>query len=48
LGVRFIACSTTCGMMGVTEDALIPEVDGIAGAATYVGEAQESKINLFI
>jgi len=48
LGVRFLACSTTCGMMGVTEDALIPEVESIAGAATYIGEARESKINLFI
>ena len=48
LGVKFIACTTTCAVMGISQDALIPEVDEMAGAATSVGEARESKINLFI
>ncbi len=48
LGVRFVACTTTMGMMGLTKDDLIPEVDEYAGAATYLANAQESKINLFL
>lgn len=48
LGVKFIACTTTMGMMGIGQDAFIPEVESFAGVATYVAEAVESKINLFI
>jgi len=48
LGVKFIACTNTIGMMGISKDALIPEVDAFAGVATYIAEAKESKINLFI
>jgi len=48
LGVKFIACTTTMGMMGITKDAFITEVDSFAGVATYIAEASESKINLFI
>ncbi|MGD0854726.1 MAG: DsrE/DsrF/DrsH-like family protein [Dehalococcoidia bacterium] len=48
LGVKFIACTTTMGMMGIGQDAFIPEVESFAGVATYVAEAAESKINLFI
>ncbi|MDD5312159.1 MAG: DsrE/DsrF/DrsH-like family protein [Dehalococcoidia bacterium] len=48
LGVKFIACTTTMGMMGITKDAFITEVDSFAGVATYIAVARESKINLFI
>jgi peroxiredoxin family protein len=48
LGVEFIACTTTMGMMGIGKDAFIPEVVSFAGVATYVAKAQESRINLFI
>lgn len=47
-GVKFIACTTTCSLMGVTKDLLIPEVDSMAGAATFVEEARDSGISLFI
>lgn len=47
-GVKFIACTTTIGMMGLSQDAFIPEVDTFAGVATYIAEAKESKICLFI
>ena len=47
-GVKFIACTTTMGMMGISKDAFIPEVDSFAGVATYLAHARESKINLFI
>lgn len=48
LGVKLIACTTTMAVMGIGKDAFIPEVDTFAGAATFVGEAKDSKINLFI
>ena len=48
MGVKFIACTTTLGMMGITKETLIPEVDRFAGVATYLAEARESKVNLFI
>jgi peroxiredoxin family protein len=48
LGVRFIACTTTMGLMGMKREDLLPEVDELAGAATYVEKASRSKVNLFI
>jgi peroxiredoxin family protein len=48
LGVRFIACTTSMALMGLSEEDFIPEVEEFAGAATYVGEASDAKINLFI
>src|SRR4030042_5342268 len=48
LGVRFLACTTSMALMGLAEDDFIPEVDEFVGAATYVEEAADSKINLFI
>ena len=47
-GVRFVACTTTIGMMGLSKDAFIPEVDSFAGVATFIADARESKVNLFI
>jgi len=47
-GVKFIACTTSMGMMGISKEAFIPEVDSLAGVATYLAHAKESKINLFI
>jgi peroxiredoxin family protein len=48
LGVRFIACTTSMALMGLTEEDFIPEVDDFAGAATYVEKASRSALNLFI
>mgnify|MGYP000004234833 CR=1 FL=1 len=48
LGVKFVACTTTMGVMGLGEDAFIPEVDSFAGAATFLGEARKGTVNLFI
>ena len=47
-GVKFIACTTSMGIMGISKEALIPEVDSFAGVATYLSEAKEGKVNLFI
>ena len=48
LGVKFIACTTTMGMMGVTKDTLIEGVDQLAGVSTYLAEARQGSVNLFI
>jgi len=47
-GVKFVACTTSMGIMGISKDAFIPEVDSFAGVATYLDDAKESKINLFV
>jgi peroxiredoxin family protein len=47
-GVKFIACTTSMGIMGISKDAFIPEVDSFAGVASYLAEAKEAKVNLFI
>ena len=48
MGVKLIPCSTTCGVMGLSEDAFRPEVESIAGAAYFLNEARNSKVSLFI
>ena len=48
MGVKFIACTASMGMMGISKEAFIPEVDSFAGVATYLAEAKEGNVNLFI
>ena len=48
LGVRFIACTTTLGLLGITKDTLIDGIDQFAGVSTYLAEAKDSQVNLFI
>ena len=48
MGVKFIACTTSIGIMGISKEAFIPQVDSFAGVATYLAEAKESRVNLFI
>jgi peroxiredoxin family protein len=47
LGVRFFACATTMGVMGVTEDDLIDGAD-IAGAAAFLDYAADADVTLFV
>jgi peroxiredoxin family protein len=47
LGVRFFACSTTMGVMGVEESDLIEGCD-IAGAAAFLDYAADADVQLFI
>jgi peroxiredoxin family protein len=47
-GVKFIACTTSIGFMGLTKKDFIPEVDSYAGVTTYLDVAKKSKLNLFI
>lgn len=46
-GIQLIACTMSMDVMGIRKEELI---DGIeyAGVATYLGEADESNVNLFI
>ncbi len=48
MGVKLIACTTTCGVMGIPEDSFRSEVDSLTGAAYFLGEARQSKVTLFI
>src|SRR5690349_15300909 len=48
LGVHFIACTTTMGLMGITKDTLIDGIDQFAGVTTYLAEAKQGSVNLFI
>jgi len=48
LKVKYIACTTSCGVLGLSKENFIDDVDEFAGAATYLAEARESKVNLFI
>jgi len=48
MNVKYIACTTSCGVLGLGKEQLVGEVDEFAGAASYLAEARESKINLFI
>ena len=48
LGVKMIACKMSMDVMGVGKDDLIPEVSEVVGVATYINEAKNSKITLFI
>jgi peroxiredoxin family protein len=48
MGVKMIACTTSCGVMGLPEEAFRSEVDSLAGATYFLNEARKSKISLFI
>ena len=47
MGVRFVACTMSMDVMGVTEPELIDHVE-LGGVATYLGDASDSKVTLFI
>lgn len=46
-GVRMVACGMSMDVMGVKQEELLPDVE-LGGVAMFVGEAQESKVSLFI
>lgn len=48
LDVRFIACTTTMGLMSITKDTLIDGINQFAGVTTYLAEAKQGSVNLFI
>jgi peroxiredoxin family protein len=46
-GVKMVACTMSMDVMGFTKEELIDDVE-FAGVATYLGEADEANVNLFI
>lgn len=46
-GVKIIACSMSMDVMGIQEEELIDGVE-IGGVGTYLGDAEEADVNLFI
>jgi len=48
LGVKMIACTTTLGLLGISKDTLIEGIDELAGVTTYLAEAKDGAVNLFI
>ncbi len=47
-GVKFHACSPSMSMMGLKKEDLVPEVDDIIGATTYLDLASDDAITLFV
>lgn len=47
-GVKFIACDMAMGVMGLTREELIDEVDEVAGVAAFAELASKSNNTLFI
>jgi peroxiredoxin family protein len=48
LGVHLVACTMSMGVMEITREDLIDEVEEVAGVARFVKDAAESDIQLFI
>lgn len=46
--VRVVACSMTMELFGWTTDDLDPIVEDVIGVATFVEQAKDAQINLFI
>ncbi|AGA59819.1 hypothetical protein Theco_3805 [Thermobacillus composti KWC4] len=46
-GVKLVACTMTMDLLGLKKEELIDGID-YAGVATYLGDAAEAKVNLFI
>ncbi|QEK13360.1 hypothetical protein FQB35_14365 [Crassaminicella thermophila] len=47
MGVKMIACTMSMDVMGIKEEEIIDGVE-FAGVASYLGEADEANVNLFI
>lgn len=46
-GIRLVACTMSMDIMGITKEELIDGVE-FAGVASYLGDAEESNVNLFV
>lgn len=46
-GVKLVACTMSMDIMGITKEELIDGVE-FAGVASYLGDAEQSNVNLFI
>ena len=48
MGVKMMPCSTSCGIMGLSDDLFREGTGDQAGAAFFINEARDSKVTLFI
>jgi len=48
LGVKLHACTPTMQLTGLTKEDLIPEVDDLIGAATFVDLSKDATVTLFV
>lgn len=48
VGVHMVACQMTMDVMGMKRADLIPEVEDVVGAATFLDFARDAKIQLFV
>jgi len=48
MDIKFIACTQSMEFMDLTKEDLLPVVDSVAGVATFLADAEDSKINLLI
>ena len=48
LDVHLLACKMSMDVLEISRDDLIPEVEDVVGVATFIKEAANSKIQLFI
>ncbi len=46
-GVKIVACTMSMDIMGIKEEELLPGVE-LGGVGAYLGDAEESNVNLFI
>ncbi|NLK62436.1 MAG: pyridine nucleotide-disulfide oxidoreductase, partial [Fusobacteria bacterium] len=46
-GAKLIACTMSMDVMGISEEELIDGVE-LGGVGAYLGEAEDSNLNLFI
>ncbi len=48
LDVHLLACKMSMDVLEINRDDLIPDVEDVVGVATFVKDAANSKIQLFI
>ena len=48
LGVKVWPCDMTMDVLGIKREDMIDDIDGIAGVGSYINEAKNSEITLFI
>lgn len=48
MGVKLVACTSTLEFMGADKDSFRSEVTDVVGTASWLGEACQSKVTLFI
>jgi peroxiredoxin family protein len=46
-GVRFVACTMSMDVMGIAPEELVDGLE-LGGVATYLGDAADSKVTLFV